>query len=188
MKDSSVFVIELPQYHLPRIDIIWHGTWDKGKGFIRKAGTIIFAGTVLIWVLSSFGTTGFVTDSTHSFAADLGRALVPVFAPLGIVQWQAISALFTGVLAKEVITASMMVMFHTSSKAVLVAALGQFVSPVAAYALLVFILLYAPCFATLATIKQETGSVKWMLYSAFSSLVIAYLIALLIFQVGSLIF
>lgn len=188
MKESSVFVIELPQYHLPRIDIIWHGTWDKGKGFIRKAGTIIFAGTVLIWVLSSFGATGFVTDSTHSFAADLGRALVPVFAPLGIVQWQAISALFTGVLAKEVITASMMVMFHTSSKAVLVAALGQFVSPVAAYALLVFILLYAPCFATLATIKQETGSVKWMLYSAFSSLVIAYLVALLIFQVGSLIF
>lgn len=82
----------------------------------------------------------------------------------------------------------MMVMFHTSSKAVLVAALGQFVSPVAAYALLVFILLYAPCFATLATIKQETGSIKWMLYSAFSSLVIAYLVALLIFQVGSLIF
>lgn len=188
MKESSVFVIELPQYHLPRLDIIWHGTWDKGKGFIRKAGTIIFAGTVLIWVLSSFGTTGFVTDSTQSFAAGLGRALVPVFQPLGIVQWQAISALFTGVLAKEVITASMMVMFHTSSKAVLIAALGQFVSPVAAYALLVFILLYAPCFATLATIKQETGSAKWMFYSAFSSLAIAYLVALLIFQVGSLIF
>ena len=161
------------------------------NGIIAGVGgvlTFIFAGTVLIWVLSSFGTTGFVTDSTQSFAAGLGRALIPVFQPLGIGQWQAISALFTGILAKEVITASMMVMFHTSSKAVLVAALGQFVSSVAAYALLVFILLYAPCFATLTTIKQETGSAKWMFYSAFSSLVIAYLVALLAFKFGSLIF
>lgn len=188
IKESSVFVIELPQYHLPRLDITWHSTWDKGKGFIRKAGTIIFAGTVMIWALSSFNSTGFVTNSTHSFAADLGRALIPVFAPLGFAQWQAISALFTGILAKEVITSSMMVMFHTSSKAVLVAALGQFMSPVAAYALLVFILLYAPCFATLATIKQETGSVKWAVYAVFSSLAIAYLVALVVYQLGLVFF
>jgi ferrous iron transport protein B len=186
VKESSIFVVELPQYHVPRLDIIWHGTWDKGKGFIKKAGTIIFAGTVLIWLLSSFGTTGFVSNSANSFAADLGRLLVPIFKPIGVIQWQAISALFTGVLAKEVITSSMMVMFHTSSKAVLITALSQFISPLAAYSLLVFILLYAPCFATLATIKQETGSGKWALYSAASSLVVAYLIAGLIFQVGQL--
>lgn len=186
VKESSIFVVELPQYHVPRLDIIWHGTWDKGKGFIKKAGTIIFAGTVLIWLLSSFGTTGFVSNSANSFAADLGHLLVPIFKPIGVIQWQAISALFTGVLAKEVITSSMMVMFHTSSKAVLITALGQFISPLAAYSLLVFILLYAPCFATLATIKQETGSGKWALYSAASSLVVAYLIAGLIFQVGQL--
>lgn len=114
VQESSVFVVELPHYHLPRLDIIWQGTWDKGKGFIKKAGTIIFAGTVLIWVLSSFGTSGFVTNSANSFAADLGRILVPVFKPIGLVQWQAISALFTGILAKEVITSSMMVMFHTT--------------------------------------------------------------------------
>lgn len=188
VKESSVFVVELPHYHLPRLDVIWHGTWDKGKGFIHKAGTIIFAGTVLIWVLSSFGSSGFVTNSTNSFAADLGRLLVPIFKPIGIIQWQAISALFTGILAKEVITSSMMVMFHTSSKAILITALGQFLSPVAAYALLVFILLYAPCFATLATIKQETGSTKWMLYSVVSSLVIAYAMAFLCFQIGQIFF
>lgn len=188
VKDRSVFIVELPEYHLPRLDIIWHGTWDKGKGFIKKAGTIIFAGTVLIWLLSSFGPHGFVTDSTASYAASLGHALVPMFKPIGIVQWQAISALFTGALAKEVITSSMMVMFHTSSKAVLIAALGQFMSPVAAYAMLAFVLLYIPCFATLATIKEETGSYKWVFFSVVSSFIIAYITAFILFQVGSLIF
>lgn len=188
VKDRSVFIVELPEYHLPRLDIIWHGTWDKGKGFIKKAGTIIFAGTVLIWLLSSFGPHGFVTDSTASYAASLGHALVPMFKPIGIVQWQAISALFTGVLAKKVITSSMMVMFHTSSKAVLIAALGQFMSPVAAYAMLAFVLLYIPCFATLATIKEETGSYKWVFFSVVSSFIIAYITAFILFQVGSLIF
>lgn len=188
VKERSVFIIELPEYHLPRFDVIWHGTWDKGKGFIKKAGTIIFAGTVLIWLLSSFGPTGFVTDSTRSFAAALGHGLVPFFRPLGIVQWQAISALFTGVLAKEVITSSMMVMFHTSSKAVLIAVLGQFMTPVAAYSLLAFVLLYIPCFATLATIKEETGSFKWVLFAVVSGLAIAYCTSFLIFQIGLLIF
>jgi len=186
VKESSVFVVELPHYHLPRLDVIWHGTWDKGKGFIKKAGTIIFAGTVLIWILSSFGPSGFVTNSANSFAAGLGHILVPVFKPIGLDQWQPISALFTGILAKEVITSSMMVMFHTSSKAFLIASLGQFMTPLSAYTLLVFILLYAPCFATLATIKQETGSTKWMLYSVASSLVVAYGLAFIIFQVGRL--
>lgn len=187
VKERSVFIVELPEYHLPRLDIIWHGTWDKGKGFIKKAGTIIFAGTVLIWLLSSFGPSGFVTDSTKSFAAALGHGLVPFFRPLGIVQWQAISALFTGILAKEVITSSMMVMFHTSSKAVLITALGQFMSPVAAYSMMAFVLLYIPCFATLATIREETGSTKWMLFSVGMSLLIAYVTSFLIFQIGSLI-
>lgn len=188
VKERSVFIIELPEYHLPRLDIIWHGTWDKGKGFIKKAGTIIFAGTVLIWLLSSFGPSGFVTDSTKSFAAVLGHGLVPFFKPIGITQWQAISALFTGILAKEVITSSMMVMFHTSSKAVLIAALGQFMTPVAAYSMMVFVLLYIPCFATLATIKSETGSTKWMLFSVGMSLTVAYLTSFLVFSIGSLIF
>lgn len=185
VSDSSVFIVELPQYHLPRFDVIWHGTWDKGKGFVKKAGTVIFAGTVLIWLLSSFSTHGYVTNSSQSFAASLGRQLVPFLAPIGITQWQTIAALFTGILAKEAITSSMMVMFHTSSQAVLISALGQFINPVAAYALLVFILLYAPCFATLGTIKQETGSTKWTIWSLVSSLIIAYGLSWLIFTIGS---
>jgi len=186
VKDSSVFIVELPQYHLPRLDIIWRGTWDKGKGFIKKAGTIIFAGTVLIWLLSSFGTSGLVSDIDNSFAAMLGKGLLPLFAPLGITTWQVISALFTGILAKEVISSSMMVMFHTANQTGLIAMMARYFTPLSAYATLVFILLYVPCFATIGTIKSETGSTKWALYSVVSSLVIAYGLALIIYQVGSL--
>ncbi|WP_047999071.1 ferrous iron transport protein B [Lactiplantibacillus herbarum] len=186
VKDSSVFIVELPQYHLPRLDIIWRGTWDKGKGFIKKAGTIIFAGTVLIWLLSSFGTSGLVSDIDNSFAAMLGKGLLPLFAPLGITTWQVISALFTGILAKEVISSSMMVMFHTANQTGLIAMMARYFTPLSAYATLVFILLYVPCFATIGTIKSETGSTKWALYSVVSSLAIAYGLALIIYQVGSL--
>lgn len=178
--ESAALIIELPNYHRPRWDIIWHSTWDKSKGFLHKAGTVIFAGTVLIWALTSFGPTGFVTDPTHSFAAGLGKLSAPCFAPLGFDHWQIITALFTGILAKEVITASMMVMFHATNQTVLIGALSNYLTPGAAYALLAFILLYAPCFATLGTIKQETGSTKWMLWSLVSSFVIAYLVAGLI--------
>ncbi|RMW47548.1 ferrous iron transport protein B [Lactiplantibacillus pentosus] len=184
--DSSVFIVELPQYHIPRADIIWRGTWDKGKGFIKKAGTIIFAGTVLIWLLSSFGTNGLVNDIDRSFAATLGKTLLPLFAPLGVTAWQVISALFTGILAKEVISSSMMVMFHSANQAGLIAMMGRFFTPLSAYAMLVFILLYVPCFATIGTIKSETGSTKWAVYSVFSSLAIAYGLAFIIYQVGSL--
>ncbi|WPW65234.1 Fe(2+) transporter FeoB [Lactiplantibacillus plantarum] len=158
----------------------------KGKGFIKKAGTIIFAGTVLIWLLSSFGTSGLVSDIDNSFAATLGKTLLPLFAPLGVTAWQVISALFTGILAKEVISSSMMVMFHSANQAGLIAMMGRFFTPLSAYAMLVFILLYVPCFATIGTIKSETGSTKWAVYAVCSSLVIAYTLAFVIYQVGQL--
>lgn len=186
VKENSVFIVELPQYHMPRPDIIWHGTWDKGKGFVKKAGTIIFAGTVLIWLLSNFGLHGYTTNISQSFAANLGQLLLPAFKPIGITTWQPISALLTGVLAKEVISSSMMVLFHTSNQTALIAALGGSFTMLSAYALLVFILLYIPCFATIGTIKSETGSGKWATYSVVSSLFISYSLAFLIFQIGSL--
>lgn len=186
VKENTVFIVELPQYHIPRLDIIWRGTWDKSKGFVKKAGTIIFAGTVLIWLLSNFGPSGFVTDIDHSFSALLGKFLLPIFMPIGITSWETISALFTGILAKEVISSSMMVLFHTSSQTALIAAFGNMFTPLSAYALLVFILLYVPCFATIGTIKSETGSIKWTIYSIVSSFVLAYGLSFLIFQIGSL--
>lgn len=186
VKENTVFIVELPQYHIPRFDIIWRGTWDKSKSFVKKAGTIIFAGTVLIWLLSNFGPSGFVTNIDNSFSALLGKFLLPLFVPIGITSWEAISALFTGILAKEVISSSMMVLFHTTSQTTLIATFGQLFTPLSAYALLVFILLYVPCFATIGTIKSETGSTKWAVYSVFSSIAIAYVLSFIIFQVGSL--
>ncbi|MFC6253539.1 ferrous iron transport protein B [Secundilactobacillus hailunensis] len=185
-KENSVFIVELPQYHIPKLSIVWHGTWDKGKGFIKKAGTIIFAGTVLIWLLSNFNAHGYVTQIDHSFAASLGQILLPIFRPIGITTWQPISALLTGVLAKEVISSSMMVLFHTANQGALIGMIGGSFTALSAYALLVFVLLYIPCFATIGTIKSETGSAKWAAYSVVSSLVISYGLAFLIFQIGSL--
>ena len=186
VKENSVFIIELPKYHMPRPDIIAMGTWEKGKGFIRKAGTVIFGGTVLIWLLSNLGPAGVVTNIDQSFSAMIGRFVLPVFAPIGITSWQTISALMTGILAKEVISSSMIVLFHLSGQTGLIATFSSLFTPLSAYAVLVFILIYAPCFATLATIKAETNSTKWAVYSVVSNTVIAYLVAMIIFQVGSL--
>lgn len=186
VKENSVFIIELPKYHLPRPDIIAMGTWEKGKGFIRKAGTVIFGGTVLIWLLSNLGPAGVVTNIDQSFSAMIGRFILPVFEPIGITSWQTISALMTGILAKEVISSSMIVLFHLSGQTGLIATFSSLFTPLSAYAVLVFILIYAPCFATIATIKAETNSTKWAVYSVVSNTIIAYLIALIIFQVGSL--
>lgn len=186
IQSNSNFIIELPQYHLPRPDIIARGTWDKGKGFIKKAGTVIFAGTVLIWLLSNLSFHGPVTNIDHSLAAWLGQFLLPLFIPIGITSWEVVSALLTGVLAKEVISSSMIVLFHMSGRTGLIATFSTIFTPLSAYSLLVFILLYIPCFSSLAAIKAETGSTKWAGYSGLSSLVIAYGIACLIYQVGSL--
>ena len=155
VKENSVFIIELPKYHMPRPDIIAMGTWEKGKGFIRKAGTVIFGGTVLIWLLSNLGPAGVVTNIDQSFSAMIGRFVLPVFAPIGITSWQTISALMTGILAKEVISSSMIVLFHLSGQTGLIATFSSLFTPLSAYAVLVFILIYAPCFATLATIKPK---------------------------------
>lgn len=186
IRESSVFIVELPKYHLPRLDIIAMGTWDKGKGFVKKAGTIIFAGTVLIWLLSNLGPSGIVTNINQSFAAMVGQVMLPVFKPMGITAWQPISALLTGVLAKEVISSSMIVMFHLAGQTSLVATFGGLFTPLSAYCILVFILIYAPCFATLAAIKSETGSLKWAAYALVSNTLIAYVIAVGIYQLGAL--
>ena len=186
LKDASNFVVTLPNYHRPRLDLVIAGAWEKGKGFIKKTGTVIFAGTVLVWLLSNIGPHGYVINIDASFSAIIGHWLQPAFAPLGITNWQTISALMTGVLAKEVISSSMIVLFHLSGQTSLVTTFSTLFTPLSAYSLLVFILIYAPCFATLGAIKTETGSVKWAIYSLISSTVLAYGLALIIFQVGSL--
>ncbi|WAA09028.1 ferrous iron transport protein B [Fervidibacillus albus] len=184
--EPSLFVIELPPYRIPHFLTLWRSTWDKGKGFVKKAGTFIFAGSVIIWLLSIVGTKGFFIDMNDSFLAVIGGLLAPVLAPLGFGTWQAGASLLTGFLAKESIVSTMNIIYHVPDMEQLQGMVAQSFTPLSAYSFLVFALLYLPCLATVATIKKETGSVKWTSFAVVYPFVIAYLVSFVIYQGGKL--
>lgn len=183
--EASFFVIELPPYRLPEPRTLWRSTWDKGKGFVKKAGTFILAGTVVIWILTYAGPNGLDVPIDESFMALFGGAIAPLFAPLGFDTWQAASALITGFLAKEVVVAAMNIFYFVPDGGTLQGILVDFYTPLQAYSFMVFLLLYIPCLATVAVIRKETGSTKWTFFSIAYALVIAYVLTLLIYQIGS---
>ncbi|MED2942349.1 ferrous iron transport protein B [Bacillus swezeyi] len=184
-EETSFFVIELPPYRLPQARTLWRSTWEKGKGFVRKAGTYIFGGSVLIWLLSYTGPGGTGVEMDDSFLAMIGGVLAPLLMPLGFGTWQAAASLLTGFLAKEVVVASMSIIYFVP-EAQLQGMMAQQFTPLAAYGFMAFVLLYVPCLATVAVIKKETNSKKWMFLSIAYGLVIAYAIAFLIYQGGRL--
>lgn len=185
--EKSMFFIDLPIYHLPHAKTLWRSTWDKGKGFIKKAGTIIFAGSVVIWLLTYAGPGGFNVDMDYSFMALLGGIIAPILAPLGFGTWQAASALVTGFLAKEVVVSAMSIIYAVSEND-LTSTLSQFFTPVSAYAFMVFVLLYVPCLATVAVIHRETTSFKWTSFAVIYPLIAAYIITLIIYRLGLVFF
>ncbi|WP_079507842.1 ferrous iron transport protein B [Mesobacillus jeotgali] len=184
--ETSVFVIELPPYRMPQAKALWRSTWDKGKGFVRKAGTFIFAGSVLIWLLAYAGPEGANVSMDDSYLALLGGIFAPLFAPIGFGTWQASASLITGFLAKEAIISTMNIIYFVPDEASLQGLLAAYYTPLAAYSFMVFILLYIPCLATTATIYKETGSKRWTAFSIAYALVIAYLLSLAIYQGGML--
>ncbi|WHY78864.1 ferrous iron transport protein B [Neobacillus sp. WH10] len=184
--ETSLFVIELPPYRLPQFQSLWRSTWDKGKGFIRKAGTFIFAGSVFIWLLSYAGPNGLKVDMDHSYLAAIGNVIAPIFDPIGFGTWQASASLITGFLAKEAIISTMNIIYFVPNDASLQGILADYYTPLAAYSFMVFILLYIPCLATTATIYKETGSKKWTAFSMIYAFVIAYVLSLIIYQGGKL--
>ncbi|MGG3471193.1 ferrous iron transport protein B [Neobacillus pocheonensis] len=184
--ETSLFVIELPPYRLPQFQSLWRSTWDKGKGFVRKAGTFIFAGSVFIWLLSYAGPNGLNVNMDDSFLASIGGVLAPLLAPIGFGTWQAAASLITGFLAKEAIISTMNIIYFVPNDASLQGLLSHYYSPLAAYSFMVFILLYIPCLATVATIYKETASRKWTAFSIGYALVIAYVLSLIIYQGGKL--
>jgi ferrous iron transport protein B len=184
--ETSLFVIELPPYRLPQVQSLWRSTWDKGKGFVRKAGTFIFAGSVFIWLLSYAGPNGLKVDMDDSFLAVIGNLFAPLLEPIGFGTWQAAASLITGFLAKEAIISTMNIIYFVPENAGLQGLLSDFYTPLAAYSFMVFILLYIPCLATTATIYKETGSKKWTAFSILYALVIAYVLCLVIYQGGKL--
>lgn len=179
-KEEEPLLIEMPDYQIPRLKSLWQTTWDKGKGFIKKAATIIFSLSVIVWFLSNFNLTGMVAIS-DSLLAGLGRFVAPFLAPLGFGTWEAAVSLITGLMAKEVVISTMEIVYQGN----LAQALTTAFTPLTAYAFLVFILLYTPCVAVIATFKKEFGT-KMMMLSVSYQLALAWIVSFLIYQVGSL--
>ena len=183
--DSSVFIVELPTYRVPSIRTLWRSTWEKAKGFVKKAGTFIFAGSVIIWALTYTGPNGFDVKINQSFMHIIGEAIAPILSPLGFGTWQAGATLIPGFLAKEVIISSMAILYSSNENGLVNVIQHQFTS-LSAYAFMIFILLYVPCISTVATIRKETCSWKWTLIALFYPIVTAYLLTLAFYQISNL--
>ena len=194
-ENGNMLLIELPEYKTPNAHTIRVYVWEKVKDYLTKAGTTIFLASMIMWCVMNLGPQGFTTDMEQSFGALIGKTLVPVFAPLGLGYWQIVLALISGIAAKEVVVSSCSVLFGIgnvtgiSGMNGLAAVLeGMGFGALNAYALMVFCLLYVPCLATLATVKRETGSWKWTGFMVCVQLLIAWLMAFLVFQAGSAVF
>ena len=194
--DTSNFIMELPQYRIPTLKSVAIHGWEKVKGFAVKAGTIIFASTVLIWLLSNFNLGG-MCDMEESFLAAFGNGIKWIFYPLGFADWRASVGVVTGWIAKENIVATFGQLFGgVSDEAVEAIMAGEqalpeisaVFTPVAAYAYMAFNLLCMPCFAAVGAIRREMGSLKWTLRAVGFQMLIAYLVAMIINVVGNLIF
>ena len=189
------FVMELPQYHVPQAKTVLLHVWERLKGFIIKAGTILFLACVVMWFLGGFGFTnggfGLVDDSADSLLAVIGGFIAPIFAPLGFGEWQPVAASLSGFTAKEAIVSTMGVLANVaeskSEDTVTVAQAIQswFPSAVAAFSFLLFNLLDSPCLAAIATMAQQMQSRKWFWFAILFQNVFAYVVCLIVYQVGS---
>ncbi|MEG2882752.1 MAG: ferrous iron transport protein B, partial [Christensenella sp.] len=174
------FVLELPAYRLPSPKSVLLHMWEKAKDFLVRAFTIIFLASIVIWFLQSFDFQfNFVTDNSTSMLASIGMLIAPVFAPLGFGSWQASTALITGLTAKETVISTLSVLTGGGG------ALGTLFTPLAAYSFMAFVLLYMPCIAAVATTKRELGA-KNAIFTIIYQTAVAWVVAFIIFQVGSL--
>lgn len=186
LKDNqSVFIVELPTYRVPSFKTLWRSTWEKAKGFVKKAGTFIFGGSVVIWTLTYIGPHGVNVPINQSFMHMIGQGFANLIAPLGFGSWQAGAILIPGFLAKEVIISSMAILYSSSERGLTQVIQQQF-TPLSAYAFMIFILLYVPCISTVATIRKETSSWKWTLLAVVYPIVTAYILTFVFYQVSQL--
>lgn len=190
------FVMELPQYHIPSAKTVLLHVWERLKGFIIKAGTILFLACVVMWFLGGFGfvdgSFGMVEESSDSLLALIGGFVAPIFAPLGFGNWQAVAASLSGFTAKEAIVSTMGVLANVAGDvedAVNVAqgVAAWFPTSLAAFSFLVFNLLDSPCLAAIATMAQQMQSRKWFWFAIIFQNVFAYVVCLCIYQIGTFI-
>jgi len=188
---SSTFVMELPPYRMPRISGVLLQTWERGREFLHKAGTVILLAVVVVWVLSNL-PPGVDPGSPESLIGRIGSAIAPLLKPAGFGTWQAASALVFGAIAKELIVGTLGVLYGSgvgsaSGGSGLINAIQANWTPLSAYAFMVMSLVYMPCVATLAAIRRETGSRAWTAFAMAYPLVLGWVLAVIVYQVGRLI-
>jgi len=191
-KEKNCLLIELPDYKVPNGRSIAIYVMEKVKDYLTKAGTTIFAASIILWVLLNFNADGMAEHMADSFAAGIGRVLVPVLSPIGLGYWQIAVALISGIAAKEVVVSSCSVLFGVSNinsaagMNTMSALLGNIgFGTINAFALMVFCLLYIPCAATIATIKKETNSWRWTFYAVVLQISVAWIVSFIVYQIGS---
>ncbi len=193
--DPAPFVMELPAYHVPAAVNVFRATWERGWSFIKRAGTIILASSIILWFLQGFGFVDgaftMVEDNNSSLLAAVGSAICVIFAPLGFGDWQSAVAVFTGLIAKENVVTTFGVLFNVGAEVaeddpnLWVAVAGHYTA-LTAYSFMIFNLLCAPCFAAMGAIKREMNNWKWTLGAIGYMCGLAYVVSLIVYQIGSL--
>jgi ferrous iron transport protein B len=187
--EPAPFVMELPPYRMPSMNNTLIHVWDRVRGFLVRAGTLIFLMSIVLWFLQNFNFHLLMVDnSAEGMLAAIGSAIAPIFKPMGFGMWQAAVALWTGLIAKEAVVASLSMFYSfslTAGGALVAAAMTGF-TPLSAFAYLVFILLYIPCVAAVSTLFKEMNSLKWTITSILWQLGVAYIFSLLAYQLGRL--
>lgn len=181
---TSPFIMELPSYHWPKAMSVLRYAFGKAMSFVKRAGTIIFSLTVLIWFMSNYNFMLQTVDTEVSILATLGKGLSWIFTPLGFGNWKATVAALTGLAAKETVVATFGILYHNSSEAGLATALQADYSALAAYSFLIFNLLCAPCFAAIGAIKREMANLKWTIGAIGFQTGLAYCVSLILYQFG----
>lgn len=183
------FLMELPKYHAPSAKNTLVQMWDRGKEFIIKAGTIIFVASAMIWVLQSFDWSFrlVLDDPEGSILGTLGNFLAPIFSPLGFGNWESTVAVLTSFAAKENVISTFGILFSSQSSGLsLTQSIQSIFTPLSAFSFMIFILLASPCFASIATTKKEMNNWRWTLFAVMFQTGLAYILAMLIYQIGSL--
>ncbi|WP_028128570.1 ferrous iron transport protein B [Selenomonas sp. AE3005] len=194
---GSTFLLELPPYRMPDMKTVLLETWDKGKGYLVKAGTIIFAASVLLWVMSNYNFDG-PCEINESILATLGNWMSTIFVFHGFATWEAGAALLSGIMAKETVVATIGILYGAddvsteaedaveTADTLLKTGMATSFTALSAFAFMIFSQLYTPCVTALGTIKKEAGGWKWMGFSAVYMFAIAWVVSLLVYQIGRL--
>ena len=195
--EPAPFVMELPAYHMPTVSNVLRSMWERGWSFIKKAGTVILLSTIVVWFTSYFGWVDGQfrmledLELDHSILARVGSAVAWIFAPLGWGNWKSAVAAITGLVAKENVVGTFGILYGFSEVAEdgteIWGSLAGSMTAVAAYSFLVFNLLCAPCFAAMGAIKREMNNAKWFWFAIGYQTLLAYVVSLCVYQIGTLI-